>query len=184
MNEKQYEIATLAGGCFWCLEAVYREIEGVVKVESGYTGGSAPNPSYEQVCSDRTGHAEAIQVTFDPGVISYREILEIFFTVHDPTQVDRQGNDVGEQYRSAIFYHDTAQLMTAEEVIHNLDEQHIWKNKIVTQVVLAKEFYPAEDYHREYFAKHPEQAYCRVVIEPKVVKFRQHWAGKLKKQSC
>jgi len=117
-------------------------------------------------------------------VISYREILEIFFTVHDPTQVDRQGNDVGEQYRSAIFYHDTAQLMTAEEVIHNLDEQHIWKNKIVTQVVLAKEFYPAEDYHREYFAKHPEQPYCRVVIEPKVVKFRQHWAGKLKKQSC
>jgi peptide-methionine (S)-S-oxide reductase len=184
MSEKHYETATLAGGCFWCMEAVFREIEGVVKVESGYTGGAEPNPTYEEVCSDRTGHAEAIRVTFDTSIITYKEILEIFFSIHDPTQVDRQGNDVGKQYRSAIFYHDTAQLLTAEEVIRSLDEQHIWKNKIVTQVVLSKDFYPAEEYHREYFSKHPEQAYCRVVIEPKVMKFRQRWAGKLKKQDC
>jgi len=183
MNEKKYQVAILAGGCFWCMEAVFREVEGVVKVESGYTGGTAPNPTYEQVCSDKTGHAEAIEITFDPAIITYRELLEIFFTVHDPTQLNRQGNDVGNQYRSAIFYQDTDQLKIAEEVIHDLDEQHIWKHKIVTQVLLSKEFYPAEEYHREYFARHPEQAYCQIVVEPKVVKFRQHWAGKLKKSN-
>lgn len=176
MSEK----ATLAGGCFWCLEAVFEELRGIEKVESGYSGGHVPNPTYEQVCTGTTGHAEVVQLTYDPGVISYREILEVFFTVHDPTTLNRQGPDVGTQYRSAIFYHDEEQRRTAEEVISELEEKGVWENPIVTEVVPFEAFYPAEEYHREYFRNHPDQPYCRVVIAPKVAKFRKQYLERLK----
>jgi peptide-methionine (S)-S-oxide reductase len=175
------EVATLAGGCFWCLEAVFREVEGVEYLVSGYTGGTTANPTYEQVCTGRTGHAEAVQVSFNPSKISYREILEIFFSIHDPTTLNRQGADVGTQYRSAIFYHNEQQKAVAEELIRELDEAHLWNKPIVTQVVPLDEFYSAEDYHREYFSRHPEQAYCQMVISPKVSKFRKQWAKRLKR---
>lgn len=174
------EAATLAGGCFWCLEAVFRELEGVESVVSGYTGGTVPRPTYQQVCSGRTGHAEAVQVSFDPDRVSYRHILEVFFSVHDPTTLDRQGGDVGTQYRSAIFYHDERQRDIAREVIRELGEARLWKDPIVTQVVPLDKFYPAEEYHQEYFARHPEQGYCQMVVSPKVAKFRKQWAGRLK----
>jgi len=174
------EVATLAGGCFWCLEAVFKEVKGVQRVLSGYTGGKKDNPTYEEVCSDKTGHAEAIDITFFPDVISYREILEIFFTVHDPTTINRQGNDTGSQYRSAIFYHNEAQKSIAEEVIKEIDGAHIWHSPIVTELKLYTKFHNAEEYHREYFERHPQQSYCQVIIAPKVIKFRQKWAGKLK----
>jgi peptide-methionine (S)-S-oxide reductase len=174
------ELATLAGGCFWCLEAVFKEIAGVEKVVSGYTGGSTANPTYEQVCSGRTGHAEAVQVSFDPLRISYREILEIFFSIHDPTTRNRQGADVGTQYRSAIFYDSEQQKAVAEELIAELNSAHLWKNSIVTQIVPLHTFYPAEDYHQGYFAQHPEQGYCRAVISPKLSKFRRQWLKYLK----
>jgi peptide-methionine (S)-S-oxide reductase len=174
------EVATLAGGCFWCLEAVFKEIAGIEKVVSGYTGGDTVNPTYEQVCSNRTGHAEAVQVSFDPLRISYREILEIFFSIHDPTTLNRQGADVGTQYRSAIFCHSEQQKTIAEELILKLNAAHLWKNPIVTHIVPLRTFYPAEDYHQGYFAQHPEQGYCRAVISPKLNKFRRQWSKHLK----
>jgi peptide-methionine (S)-S-oxide reductase len=178
------ETATLAGGCFWCMEAVFQQIDGVENVVSGYTGGTTANPAYEQVCSDRTGHAEAVQITFNPSRISYREILEIFFSVHDPTTLNRQGADVGAQYRSAIFYYGKEQKTVAEQLIREFEEAHIWKKPIVTRIVALDKFYAAEDYHRNYFARHPEQAYCQMVISPKVSKLRQQWAKRLKQQTA
>ncbi len=175
------EVTTLAGGCFWCIEAIFQEVDGVKNVISGYTGGTTFNPAYQQVCSDTTGHAEAVQVTFDSARISYREILEIFFSVHDPTTLNWQGADTGTQYRSAIFYHSEQQKAIAEELIGELTKARIWKNRIVTQVAPLDKFYPAEDYHREYFLQHPEQAYCQMVISPKVNKFRKQWARRLKR---
>jgi peptide-methionine (S)-S-oxide reductase len=175
------ETAVLAGGCFWCIEAVYREVEGVSKAVSGYTGGTVRNPGYQQVCTDDTGHAEAVQLTFDPAKISYREILEIFFSVHDPTTANRQGADAGIQYRSAIFYQDEAQKEAAANLIAELDREKIWGRPIVTQVVPAVMFYPAEEYHQEYFSRHPEQAYCQAIISPKLAKFRRKWAHLLKR---
>jgi peptide-methionine (S)-S-oxide reductase len=174
------EVAILAGGCFWCLEAVFREVDGVENVVSGYTGGATVNPTYEQVCSGKTGHAEVVQVSFDPLKISYREILEIFFSIHDPTTLNRQGADVGTQYRSAIFYHSEQQKAIAEELLAELNAAHLWKKPIVTQIVPLHTFYPAEDYHQGYFAQHPEQGYCQMVISPKVSKFRQQWSKHLK----
>jgi len=175
------EVATLAGGCFWCIEAVFREIDGVEKVVSGYTGGTTVNPTYEQVCSGKTGHAEAVQIRFDPLKISYREILEIFFSIHDPTTLNRQGVDVGTQYRSAIFYHSEQQKATAEELIGELNKAQLWKKPIVTQIAPLLTFYPAEDYHQRYLSRHPEQGYCQTVISPKLNKFRQQCLKRLKK---
>jgi peptide-methionine (S)-S-oxide reductase len=174
------QTATLAGGCFWCLEAVFDDLKGVISVESGYTGGHIPNPSYKMVCSGETGHAEAMQVTFDPAVISYKELLTIFFTIHDPTTLNRQGNDVGTQYRSAIFYQDEDQRQTAQQVIKEITELGIWDKPIVTEVAPFEKFYIAEDYHQEYYANNPNQGYCRVVIEPKVAKFRKRYQAMLK----
>jgi len=177
------EVATLASGCFWCIEAVFREIDGVENVVSGYAGGITVNPTYQQVCAGDTGHAEAIQIDFNLSKISYREILEIFFSIHDPTTLNRQGADVSTQYRSAIFYHNEEQKTVAAELIGELDKAHLWKKPIVTQIVLLDKFYPAEEHHREYFSRHPEQAYCQMVISPKVNKFRQQWTTRLKKLS-
>jgi peptide-methionine (S)-S-oxide reductase len=174
------EVATLAGGCFWCFEAVFREVAGVEKVVSGYTGGTTANPTYEQVSSGKTGHAEAVQVSFNPLKISYREILEIFFSIHDPTTLNRQGADVGTQYRSVIFYHSEQQKAIAEEIIAELNTAHLWENPIVTQLVPLHTFYPAEDYHQGYFSRHPGQGYCQTVISPKLNKFRQQWLKHLK----
>jgi peptide-methionine (S)-S-oxide reductase len=182
MNQaSSMEIATLAGGCFWCIEAVFREIRGVEKVIPGYTGGTTSNPSYEQVCTGMTGHAEALQVSYNPSVISYREILEIFFSVHDPTTLNSQGADKGTQYRSVIFYHNQQQKNVAEELIGELNKANIYNNPIVTQLVPLGAYYPAENYHNEYFSRHPEQAYCQMVISPKVNKFRKQWKKRLKK---
>jgi peptide-methionine (S)-S-oxide reductase len=175
------EVATLAGGCFWCLEAVFREVEGVESVVSGYTGGTTTNPTYQQVCTGKTGHAEAVQINFNPSKISYREILEIFFSIHDPTTLNRQGADVGTQYRSAIFYHNEKQKSIAEEFIGELNKSKLWGKPIVTQIVPLDTFYPAEDYHWKYFSRHPEQPYCQMVISPKVSKFRKQWAKRLKR---
>lgn len=174
------EIATLGGGCFWCLEAVYDQLNGVISVESGYSGGQVRNPSYREVCSGRTGHAEVVQITFDPAVVSYRELLEVFFTIHDPTTLNRQGADVGTQYRSVIFTHSPEQEATARAVIQELEAAHLWPDPIVTEVVPAQPFYLAEDYHQEYFAHNGGQPYCQVVIAPKVAKFRKHYLNKLK----
>ncbi len=174
------QTATLAGGCFWCLEAVFDQLKGVVSVESGYTGGHVPNPGYELGCGGGTGHAEAVQVTFDPRGISYKELLGIFFTIHDPTTLNRQGNDVGTQYRSAIFYHDEEQRQTAKQVIQEVTAAGIWDSPIVTELVPYKEFFMAEDYHQEYFANNPGQGYCRIVIAPKVANFRKRFQGLLK----
>jgi peptide-methionine (S)-S-oxide reductase len=175
------EVATLAGGCFWCIEAVFQEIDGVEGVIPGYAGGASLNPTYEQVSTGKSGHAEAVQVTFDPARISYREILEIFFSVHDPTTLNRQGADVGTQYRSAIFYHSNKQKTISEEVIKELNETHLWERPMITQVAPISKFYPAEDYHRDYFKKHPEQAYCQAMISPKVNKLRKQWIKHLKR---
>ncbi len=174
------EIATLAGGCFWCLEAVYDQAKGVSSVESGYMGGKNPDPTYEQVCSGRTGHAEVVQITFDPAVISFRDLLEIFFVIHDPTTLNRQGNDAGTQYRSAIFYHSPEQKQTADEVIAAFTKDAVYANPIVTEVVPAGRFYIAEPYHQEYFARNPLQGYCTYVVGPKVAKFRKQFAAKIK----
>lgn len=178
---QQREIATLGGGCFWCLEAVYDELRGVEDVVSGYSGGHLKDPSYELVCSGATGHAEVVQVTFDPAVISYREILEVFFTIHDPTTLNRQGADVGTQYRSAIFYHSAEQKATAEAVIAELNAAGLWDKPIVTEVTAFQAFYPAEAYHQEYFARNPYQGYCQFVVAPKVAKFRKKYLAKLKR---
>ena len=174
------EIATLAGGCFWCLEAVYQEMAGVRRVESGYMGGHVENPSYEDVCTGATGHAEVVQVTFDPSVASYREILEVFFAIHDPTTLNRQGNDVGTQYRSAIFYHDERQRSIAEDLIRELNAESASPGPIVTAVQPAEEFYKAENYHQNYFQEHSRQPYCAFVVAPKVKKFREKFASKLR----
>ncbi len=174
------EVATLAGGCFWCLEAVYNDLRGVESVVSGYAGGRIPDPSYEAVCTGATGHAEVIQITFNPDVISYRELVEVFFTIHDPTTLNRQGNDIGTQYRSAIFYHSPAQKQIAEEVISEIARSDIWKDPIVTEVTPLDVFYPAEEYHQRYFERNPNQGYCTVVISPKVSKFRKQFLSKLK----
>ncbi len=176
----KFEVATLAGGCFWCLEAIFDGLKGVTDVVSGYSGGSMANPSYEQVCTSRTGHAESVQVTFDPAVISFRELLEVFFTIHDPTTLNRQGADVGTQYRSAIFYHTPEQKAVAEEVIARLAAEKVWDRPFVTELKPFSAFYPAEDYHQEYFARNPRQPYCQVVIAPKVAKFRKHYLERLK----
>ena len=176
------QTATLAGGCFWCLEAVYDEIKGVHSVESGYAGGHVDNPTYRAVCNGDTGHAEVIQVHFDPNVVSYRDLLNVFFAIHDPTTLNRQGADVGTQYRSAIFYHDDEQKRIAEELIKELNTQEIWDRPIVTQVEKLDKFYMAEDYHQEYFARNPYQPYCMAVVAPKVSKFRKHFLELLKKQ--
>lgn len=173
------EVATLAGGCFWCLEAVFDQLRGVVDVVSGYSGGKVANPSYEAVCTGATGHAEVVQITFDPAEISYRELLEVFFTIHDPTTLNRQGMDIGTQYRSAVFYHSPEQKAIAEQVIQELEREHVWDKRIVTEVLPFTEFYPAEDYHQEYYARNPYQGYCVAVIAPKVAKFRQKYLEKL-----
>jgi peptide-methionine (S)-S-oxide reductase len=176
------EVATLAGGCFWCLEAVFDELEGVLEVVSGYAGGSVANPTYEQVCSGRTGHAEVVQVTFDPLRITFRDLLDVFFSIHDPTTLNRQGPDTGTQYRSAIFYHTPEQETVAKETIADLDKKRLWKQPIVTEVTPLEAFYPAEDYHQEYFQHNRFQPYCLMVVAPKVAKFRKHHLARLKKK--
>jgi peptide-methionine (S)-S-oxide reductase len=173
-------VATLAGGCFWCLEAVYKELRGVESVVSGYAGGQVPRPTYGQVCTGATGHAEVVQLTFDPRAVSFRELLEVFFTIHDPTTLNRQGADVGTQYRSAIFYHTPSQRETAEQTIAELMAARLWDAPVVTEVVPFTEFYPAEDYHQDYFEQNPSQPYCRAVVAPKVAKFRKQFLEKLK----
>jgi peptide-methionine (S)-S-oxide reductase len=175
------EIATLAGGCFWCLEAVFNELKGVAAVESGYMGGRTRNPTYQQVCEGNTGHAEVVRITFDPAVVSFDELLEVFFVIHDPTTLNCQGNDVGTQYRSAIFYHDPGQKAAAETVIARLNAAQLWERPIVTEIAAVAEFYVAEGYHQEYFARNPSQPYCRAVVAPKVQKFRKHFLEKLKR---
>jgi peptide-methionine (S)-S-oxide reductase len=178
---EQREVTTLGGGCFWCLDGIFRDLKGVEKVESGYAGGQIKNPSYREVCSGTTGHAEVVQVTFDPAVVSFRDLLGVFFTIHDPTTQDRQGADVGTQYRSVVLYHSDEQRRVAEQVISELTDAKVWDNPIVTQIVPFTTFYPAEQYHQDYFAQNPDQPYCRVVIEPKVSKFRKRYLDRLKK---
>jgi peptide-methionine (S)-S-oxide reductase len=179
--EFRSELATLAGGCFWCLEAVFEKIEGVERVVSGYTGGTAANPNYRQVCTGATGHAEVVQVTYDPAKISFKEILELFFAFHDPTTLNRQGADIGTQYRSAIFYHTPEQQAQAQETITRLNAEGVFHSPIVTEVVPLTQFYPAEDYHQGYYSQNPEQGYCQAVISPKVAKLRKHFAERMKK---
>ncbi|HUO43943.1 MAG TPA: peptide-methionine (S)-S-oxide reductase MsrA [Burkholderiales bacterium] len=180
MPTQNMEMATLGGGCFWCLEAVFDDLQGVAAVESGYAGGRTANPTYRQVCDGDSGHAEVVRVTFDPTVISYREILEVFFAIHDPTTLNRQGNDVGSQYRSAIFYHSPQQKGTAGQLIAELDAQKLFDAPIVTEVLPAPAFYAAEDYHRQYFARNENQPYCRFVVAPKLAKFRKKFAARVK----
>lgn len=173
------EVATLGGGCFWCLDTIYRQLKGVEKVESGYAGGSKPNPTYREVCGGNTGHAEVVQITFDPSMISYRDLLDVFFTVHDPTTQDRQGGDVGPQYRSIILTHSDEQARVAREAIADVTAEGIWDDPIVTQVEPLTTYYPAERYHQDYFANNPLQPYCQIVIAPKVSKFRRKYLEKL-----
>ena len=179
-DARRSEVATLGGGCFWCVEAVFEETKGVLKVESGYSGGFVPNPTYRQVCSETTGHAEVVQVTFDPEVLSYRDVLNIFYATHDPTTLNRQGADVGTRYRSAVFYHDEEQRRIAEEVISEIEAEGVWDDAIVTEVVPFEEFYRAEEYHQGYFRNNSLQPYCQVVIAPKVAKFRKQHLDKLR----
>ena len=179
----QTEVATLGGGCFWCLEAAFSQLRGVEKVEPGYSGGSISDPSYEEVCSGMTSHAEVVQITFDPGIISFKDILGGFFTIHDPTTLNRQGHDTGTQYRSVIFYHSSQQKAAAIEVIKRLESEKLWNMPIVTEVAQFQAFYVAEDYHRDYFKHHPEQIYCRLVIAPKIAKFRRLFFSRLKKNT-
>lgn len=176
MAEEALEQATLAGGCFWCLEAAFQGLRGVARVEAGYAGGKTPAPTYEQVCAGTTGHAEAVRITFDPRVISYRELLAVFFTVHDPTTPNRQGADVGTQYRSLVFYHTLEQKALAEQVIGELNAAGVWEAPIVTEVMPSGAFYPAEEYHRDYYRRNPDLGYCRVVITPKLSKLRREFA--------
>ena len=177
-----YEIATLGGGCFWCIDTIFRELKGVEKVESGYAGGRMPNPTYRDVCSGMTGHAEVVQVTFDPSVLSFRDLLGVFFTVHDPTTPDRQGADVGTQYRSIVLYHSDAQRDTANQAIDELNTNKVWDDPIVTQVVPFTTFYSAETYHQDYYSQNQNQPYCQIVIAPKVAKFRKTYLDRLRKQ--
>ena len=178
-TSSELELATLGGGCFWCLEAVFEQLRGVEEVVSGYSGGTVPDPSYQQICGGRTGHAEVVQVAFDPHVLSYRDILEVYFDIHDPTTLNRQGADVGPQYRSVIFYHDGDQKRIAERVIEELNQAGIWDRPIVTEVVPLETFYAAEPYHQEYFQRNPRQPYCRAVVAPKVAKLRKLHRPKL-----
>jgi peptide-methionine (S)-S-oxide reductase len=180
MGYSQYQAATLGGGCFWCLEAVYEQLEGVEKVVSGYAGGTVRNPSYREVCTGTTGHAEVVQIAFDPEVISYREILDVFFDIHDPTTRNRQGADVGTQYRSVVFYHSAEQKETARQVIAELESEKRWRRPIVTEVEPLEAFYEAEDYHQGYYRNNPNQPYCRAVIDPKVAKFKKVYLTKVK----
>lgn len=177
-----YETTTLAGGCFWCLEAVFDEMKGVISVESGYSNGHIPSPTYRAVCNGDTGYAEVTRITFDPSVITLHDLLNVFFAIHDPTSLNRQGGDVGTQYRSAIFYHSPEQKETAEALIKELNAQKIWNSPIVTEVDAVKDYYVAEDYHQEYFARNQNQPYCQAVVAPKVAKFRKHYLELLKKQ--
>ena len=179
-NKMSYGIATLGGGCFWCLEAIYDQLKGVEDVESGYSGGHVEDPSYRAVCSGTTGHAEVVQISFDPEIISFKDILNVFFSIHDPTTLNRQGADVGTQYRSVIFYHSPEQREVAEEIIHELNRKGIWGKPIVTEVTPFESFYPAEDEHQEYYQRNRFQGYCQVVIEPKVAKFRKEYFDQLK----
>jgi peptide-methionine (S)-S-oxide reductase len=179
-----FETVTLAGGCFWCLEAVYDEVKGVLSVDSGYANGHVPNPSYRAVCNGDTGHAEVVQIKFDPSVISFRDILNVFFGIHDPTTLNRQGADVGTQYRSGIYYHTPEQKEVAEALIKELNAQKIWDQPIVTEVEPIKDFYIAEDYHQEYFVRNQNQPYCMAVVAPKVIKFRKHYLELWKKQAA
>ena len=181
MPNAKSQIATLAGGCFWCLEAVYNDLRGVELVESGYMGGQVEHPSYDDVCSGATGHAEVVQIRFDPAQIGYRDLLEVFFTIHDPTTPDRQGNDIGSQYRSAIFYHSPEQRSIAQEVMARISAAKLWREPIVTKLEPASTFWVAEDYHQDYFSRNPYQPYCMAVVDPKVSKFRKHFRDKLKK---
>jgi len=176
-----HEIATLGGGCFWCIDTLFRELTGVESVESGYAGGRTPNPTYRDVCSGMTGHAEVVQITFDPSVLSFRDLLNVFFTVHDPTTPDRQGADVGTQYRSIILYHSEEQRETAQQVIDELNRNKVWDDPIVTQLVPFTTFYSAEKYHQDYYSNNPSQPYCQIVIAPKVAKFRKHYLDRLRK---
>ena len=176
----RHETATLAGGCFWCLEAAFQDLKGVERVQSGYAGGRVANPSYEQVCTGTTGHAEVVQITFDPQVVSFDDLLHVFFTIHDPTTLNRQGVDVGTQYRSAIFYHTPDQKAAAERVIAELQSEHVWDDPIVTELKPLEAFYPAEEYHRDYYRRNPTQGYCSAVIAPKVAKVRKLFLDKLK----
>lgn len=180
MGQETTDIATLAGGCFWCLEAVYDQVNGVQSVESGYIGGQVDAPTYEQVCSGRTGHAEAVRITFDPRLVTYRDLLNVFFVIHDPTTRNRQGNDIGTQYRSGIFYHSPEQQQIAQEAIAAVTRERVYPNPIVTEVVPATRWYEAEAYHQEYFARNPFEGYCAYVVGPKVAKFRQYYASLLK----
>jgi peptide-methionine (S)-S-oxide reductase len=180
MVQDMTEVATLAGGCFWCLEAVYDQVKGVKSVESGYIGGQTTNPTYEQICGGRTGHAEAVRISFDPKTVGYRDLLNIFFAIHDPTTLNRQGNDSGTQYRSVIFYHSPEQRDIAQDIIANMTEERLYSNPVVTEVSPASQWYEAEAYHQEYFARNPSQGYCTYVVGPKVAKFRQRFAGLLK----
>jgi peptide-methionine (S)-S-oxide reductase len=173
------EIATLAGGCFWCFEAVFRQLKGVDKAVSGYIGGHVDNPTYKQVCGGDTGHAEAVQITFDPALITFGDLLEVFFALHDPTTLNRQGNDIGTQYRSGIFYHSAQQLATARQFIAELDAAHHWSAPVVTEITAASTFYPAEDYHQDYFANNAGQPYCQMVVAPKVTKVRKYFADRV-----
>ena len=182
-KSKNLEVATLGGGCFWCLDPIFAELVGVENVVVGYSGGGKPNPTYQQVSSKTSGHAEVVQVTFDPGVIGFDQILRIFFTYHDPTTLNRQGADVGPQYRSAIFFHDEDQKVIAERVIKEIEAEKIWPDPIVTEITPFDEFYLAEEYHQEYFNRNLDQGYCRVVIAPKVLKFRKNYADQLKKSA-
>ncbi|KPV52782.1 peptide methionine sulfoxide reductase [Kouleothrix aurantiaca] len=181
MQNGRTEVATLGGGCFWCLEAVFDELRGVSEVESGYAGGQVANPTYRQVCNGTTGHAEVVQITFDPQAVSFRQLLEVFFTIHDPTTPNRQGADVGTQYRSAIFYHSPEQKAAAEQVIAQINEAGIWDGPVVTEVAPAPTFYRAEDYHQEYYVNNSNQPYCRAVVAPKVAKLRKYFVEQLKK---
>lgn len=180
-SQSNTEIATLGGGCFWCLEAVYDELRGILSVESGYSGGTVPNPTYRQVTTGQTGHAEVVQITFDPAVISFRDILNVFFTIHDPTTLNRQGADAGTQYRSAIYYHSEEQRDIAVEVIAEMEDAGLWQNAIVTEVTPFEIFYVAEDYHQEYYANNSYQPYCQVVIAPKLAKARAKFQAQLRK---
>lgn len=175
------ETATLGGGCFWCLAAIFERLRGVGKVTSGYAGGRVADPTYQQVCSGTTGHAEVVQMIFDPHLISFEELLEVFFTIHDPTTLDRQGHDVGTQYRSEIFYHSPLQKQVAEQVIKRVDASGLWQRPVVTGLTPFSVFYPAEDYHQGYYENNPDQAYCKVVIDPKIAKLRRHYLAKLLK---
>jgi peptide-methionine (S)-S-oxide reductase len=181
MAQHDHETATLGGGCFWCLEAVYKDLKGVDRVVSGYAGGQDENPTYEQVCGGRTGHAEVVQITYDPAVVSYRDLLDVFFTIHDPTTPDQQGADIGPQYRSIILYHSPEQKADAERAIADQGEKGFWDAPVVTEVAPLEKFYPGEDYHQDYFELNPRQRYCQIVIAPKVAKFRKQYLERLKR---